>query len=630
MLRADMRRPPRSRRPLLAILGVLVASVAIPALVLGATTKQLVSLAQGTYLMTCGPDGSGNQVCTRGTVKGSSFALRAVITPASGDETNLITQATIGLSPPAGGLDSLTRAWMTDMHALACGDTKGVAAYVDLVGDLTAAGFGPPRRIGNCQFNGSLANVGSIAPVFRWTIGSSVIPPPSPSPTPVVTPRPTPTAPPKPTPTPIPTRTPAASSTPKPTATPGPGPSHTPAASPTATPSAAASAAPSAMASATAGPSGSPLPSLAPSPTPPAATPVPDPTPTPADALEPTPEPEATEPPPGGPTPAPTFPSFSQSVAAITDVNPDGGAIGGSLLLALLLLLIVGFAGELFNNTVENNYTEISGWLRKGPLGRLRSLGSRLSGNGWLGVGLFIALTALVSSFVDPRFGLDVRSLATFLGFLVGLVVVLASFKLPQMLAHRRATGELGRLRPLPWALVIAGLFVVISRIGSLQPGYLYGIVLGAIFVKDVSDREEGRETFYGSLWTLIAAVVAWVALGWLRGQGLPDGTFAETLLSTAFAAILVAGLEAAAFGLMPLRFMPGHAVYRWNRLGWAVLFGLSVFAFIHILIGPSSGYVSDLSPAAFTAALGVFAVFGALSIGTWLFFRFRSRPEPA
>jgi len=171
-------------------------------------------------------------------------------------------------------------------------------------------------------------------------------------------------------------------------------------------------------------------------------------------------------------------------------------------------------------------------------------------------------------------------------------------------------------------------LFVLVSRIGNLQPGYLYGIVLGAIFVSEVSDREEGRETFFGSLWTLAAALLAWLGLTWVRTVGFPEDSFGVTALSTAFAAILVAGLEATAFGLMPMRFMPGYALYRWNRLGWAVLFGLSAFAFIHILIGPTSGYVSELSPAAFIAALGVFAVFGALSIGTWLYFRFR-RPEP-
>ena len=300
-------------------------------------------------------------------------------------------------------------------------------------------------------------------------------------------------------------------------------------------------------------------------------------------------------------------------------------AIGGSLAVALVLLLLVGFAGELFNNTVENNYSVIAAWFSKGPLGRAGAWFAR-NRRGW--VVLFIALTALVSAFVDPTFGPDLHGLAEFLGFLVGLVVVLASFKLPPMLAHRRKTGELGRLRPLPWALIIAALFVFVSRIGNLQPGYLYGIVLGAIFVTEVSGEEEGRETLYGSLWTLAAAVVAWLALTWVRTVGFAEDSFGVTALSTAFAAILVAGLEATAFGLMPMRFMPGYSLYRWNRLGWAVLFSVSVFGFIHILIGPTSGYVSELSPAAFFAGLGVFAAFGALSIGTWLYFRFR-RPEP-
>jgi hypothetical protein len=321
-------------------------------------------------------------------------------------------------------------------------------------------------------------------------------------------------------------------------------------------------------------------------------------------------------------------------VAAFTDLNTEPLALGGSLLLALLLLLIVGFIGELFNNTVENNYDVIAAWFKQGPIGRIRRAFDRIRIDppGRPGVLVFIALTALISSFVDQGFGLNVRSIAVFLGFLVGLIIVLSSFKLPPILARRRRTGEMGQLRPLPWALVIAALFVLTSRLAHLQPGYLYGIVLGAIFVSDASDRDEGRETFWGSIWTLVAAILAWVALTWLRGLGLPQDGFGVTLLSTAFAATLVAGLEAAAFALMPLRFLPGYVLYKWNRLAWAALWAASLFAFFHILIGPTSGYVSELSPEAFLAALGVFAAFGALSIATWLYFRFRRPPasEPA
>jgi len=98
-------------------------------------------------------------------------------------------------------------------------------------------------------------------------------------------------------------------------------------------------------------------------------------------------------------------------------------------------------------------------------------------------------------------------------------------------------------------------------------------------------------------------------------------------MVETALAAIVVAALEAVAFGLMPLRFMPGYVIYRWRRPIWAVLWGLSLFGFIHILVGPNAGYLSDLSTESLLAALGVFAFFGALSILFWAYFRFIYRP---
>ena len=76
--------------------------------------------------------------------------------------------------------------------------------------------------------------------------------------------------------------------------------------------------------------------------------------------------------------------------------------------------------------------------------------------------------------------------------------------------------------------------------------------------------------------------------------------------------------------GLLPLRFLSGAAVYRWSRLAWALLFGISVFAFVHLLVGPNTGYLADLSPAALIAALGAFAAFGAFSLLFWGYFRFR------
>ena len=60
---------------------------------------------------------------------------------------------------------------------------------------------------------------------------------------------------------------------------------------------------------------------------------------------------------------------------------------------------------------------------------------------------------------------------------------------------------------------------------------------------------------------------------------------------------------------------------------GWALLCGVSLFAFIHILIGPTIGYLSDLTAPAWLAALGVFAAFGVFTVLFWGWFRFRPSP---
>ncbi|HUQ43929.1 MAG TPA: hypothetical protein VM451_05895 [Candidatus Limnocylindria bacterium] len=102
-----MRRPRHARpaRPASIASLVVVAAIvlAVPALVLAATTQQLVTRATGTWAMTCVAS-AGNQTCDRAATTRLPFALHAVISPASGEETNLITQALRGGATPTGGL----------------------------------------------------------------------------------------------------------------------------------------------------------------------------------------------------------------------------------------------------------------------------------------------------------------------------------------------------------------------------------------------------------------------------------------------------------------------------------------------------------------------------------------------
>jgi hypothetical protein len=125
-----------------------------------------------------------------------------------------------------------------------------------------------------------------------------------------------------------------------------------------------------------------PVPTTSPTPTP---TPTPSPSPTPSESADEsasagesaspegtvggivfTPEPSA-EP----PDPAPVDgDSWDTSVPDPSDVSTDPAALMSSALLAFLLLVFMGFVGELFNNTAKVNYDVLAGWWSESWLGR--------------------------------------------------------------------------------------------------------------------------------------------------------------------------------------------------------------------------------------------------------------------
>jgi hypothetical protein len=317
-------------------------------------------------------------------------------------------------------------------------------------------------------------------------------------------------------------------------------------------------------------------------------------------------------------------------------VGIDPGVAGGGLLLSLLIALLVPFPGTLFNKTVEANQAEITGWFEKlkrrwrgfvalvavGPLGGAVDRLGRSLGGGLLGVWVFLGLSALVYGFLSPGFGLDAPSLAMFLGFLVGLAFITAAFDLPLRVYHRRRTGELGRLRAVWWTLAVAVICVLISRLVGFQPGYLYGLVVTIAFTSVISVRPEGIGVLLASAWLLGLSVGAWVLLAATRSVG--GDPWIMLVLQTTFATFFVAGIEALAIGLLPMRFLPGHPLFEWNRLAWFPIFAASVFAYVMVLVDPANGYFSTGSSTPSIIGITFLVAFGVVSVGTWAYFRYR------
>ena len=314
--------------------------------------------------------------------------------------------------------------------------------------------------------------------------------------------------------------------------------------------------------------------------------------------------------------------SFTGSVPTPSEVSTDPVVLLQSAALAALLVFLMPFPSQLFNSTLDTHEDEVRRWFRLDRIGAVAG-GIGAFWASWPGVALFTLLAALLYGFLDPGFGFDLGSLATFLGMLLGIVLVTVAFAIPLVLAQRRH-GERPSLKVVPVSLLIGVACVLLSRLTGFQPGYLYGLLIGLAFARELSEAEEGRATAIGAGLMLVVSFVSWIGLG-----ALPDGDgFGIVVVRTALAALMVAGLEGVVFGLLPMRFLPGEPLYQWNRVLWAGLLLLGAFAFFHILINPASGYLSDTSSTPLFTVLALLLGFTFVSVAFWAWFRFR--PDPA
>jgi hypothetical protein len=352
----------RAKRPLRVLL-LLLAIGLLPATAVLAThnpqVSDVVAVAQAQG-MTCTPDVS-QVVCTG---YGPTETYRtATVKPGSGPLDSLMTTAPAFQNRTGGyGMDANDQSWNTTMHNVGCDNSNAVAAFMAQVAALSALNTSVgPSTVGECTMSGTLSS-GSIDFSPMYVVTSQTLP----SAFATLTPRPTPTPTQAPTATPRPTVAPTATPWPTATARPTATATATATATPAATPATSASASASASASESAAATEAP-------PATPAATPEQS-----VEAIAFTPGPSV---PPGGPDHG--VGGWPGTVPSPGQISTKAADIGGSLFAALLLLMAMGFIGELFNDTFEGNYDRILGWWAKSWVGRVgRGLGGFFGGGG--------------------------------------------------------------------------------------------------------------------------------------------------------------------------------------------------------------------------------------------------------
>ncbi len=352
-----------------------------------------------------------------------------------------------------------------------------------------------------------------------------------------------------------------------------------------------------------------------------------------------------------------------QSVPSPNQISLDPVVVAQSAAIAAGVVALVPFPSALFNSTLEQHYDEVvapflriqTGLARFfapfGNLwGRLRRRASRrrsAAGDASaastaepvpffatpVGIALFVVVSALLYGLLDPTFGLSSASAGTFAGILIGLVITLLLYAIPYVRSLER-DGVRTIPRALPGTLLVGAGCVLISRLANFQPGYLYGLIVGFVVSRHLSHAEEGRYLAIATATALAGALVAWLLLIVVRAAtpagpanpSLGDPGFVAAIVETACVTVVVAGLETAVFGLLPIKFLPGEKVYKYHRGLWLVLLGLGTFAFCHVVLNPSSGYLADTTRVSLATTLGLLAFFGVGSVAFWAYFRRRSR----
>lgn len=295
-----------------------------------------------------------------------------------------------------------------------------------------------------------------------------------------------------------------------------------------------------------------------------------------------------------------------------------------SALAAAALIVLIAFPAELFNTTLEEHYDEVRGWfgLKPRPVGGGRHHGLLLA--------FFLALSGPLWFAIQPSSGLDAATAVGALGLSLATGAVVLASDLPQVDYVRRRYRERATPVALPGALVIAVACVVLSRAVGFQPGYFYGLLGGLALSRKLERTESGRLAARTVAFLLALSLGSWLALQPVAAAAAEDGrTFGTILVENILGGIFWAALDSLVIAMLPMRLLLGEKVVGWSRAAWACLYGLTLLAFVHILLRPSTGYVSNTSVSPPYVVIGLFAAFALFSFGFWGYFRVRVGGEP-
>lgn len=311
------------------------------------------------------------------------------------------------------------------------------------------------------------------------------------------------------------------------------------------------------------------------------------------------------------------------SVPTAGDVSLAPKLLATSALLALLLVLLVGFPADMFNATLLEHYEEVSGWFNWSWLNHLRGWVSGLPAGVVLPA--FAAGGALLYSLLEPHFGLDRGSLALLTGLFLSFLIVSLVYDVARSRYIKRHFDVTSTIRAQMVGLFVGLILVLLSRAAGFHPGYIYGVFTALVFRGALNDKEDGKALAVVSVVLGVIAVAAWLLWIPVQEMAVEEGaSFLVLALDALLADLWIIGLGFIVFGLVPLRFFYGEKVKAWSFRGWLAIYGVGMFVFVHALLLPEEGFYEHSAETSLRSVLVLFVGFALFSLMFWGYFRYR------
>lgn len=307
-------------------------------------------------------------------------------------------------------------------------------------------------------------------------------------------------------------------------------------------------------------------------------------------------------------------PSILSNLRTIGESVPtpaQAAVAGGS---AVMLMLIVGWPGNLLGSVVKARYDSVAAWLARGraakPEKEKRNLPSWLIWPGFV-------LSSIIAGFVDPDYGLNLMSARVLVSGLLSFIIFnFAAWMLTRRIIHRLEPESKPYIKFRWGSLLILLGAVVIARLLQFDPGVIFGLVSGLAFGMALAKSRDALVVLLGAGFGLTASLIAWVGYSLLAPVTADSGAVAVVFASEFLAGVTVQGISSLPIALLPFAVLNGGKVFRWKRWVWAIAYVIGLVAFMLVLLSVPKSWGEIGGD--FTRWLILFVSAGVIAVVVW------------